>query len=144
VNTHVEYRRHPHRHGHPLPTPDSSATPARDSDAAASALAHHQDPSLAPAGASAPAGARTALGVTWVRPTEIAAYAAPIVGRGIDLQAELIRWARRTSAATARTLPRLLTHAEPGDSTSIAPPTPRSPAPSRAPRSIAHPEGPAL
>jgi len=45
-------------------------------------------------------------GIAWVRPTDLATYAAPLVGRGIDLQAELIRRARRTSTWRANRSPR--------------------------------------
>jgi len=52
----------------------------------------------------------TAKGVAWIRPTELAAYAAPMVGRGIDLQAELIRRARRTPATATRAIQRGIPH----------------------------------
>jgi len=95
VNTHAEYR----RHGHRLPE-QPMADPAIG--ATASELAHHRDPSLRPP-ATTPAARR---GIAWVRPTDIAMYAAPMVGRGIDLHAELIRRARRTPATTTRALNR--------------------------------------
>jgi hypothetical protein len=42
--------------------------------------------------------------VAWVRPTELASYAGPMVGRGIDLHAELVRRARRASLTATREL----------------------------------------
>jgi hypothetical protein len=39
-----------------------------------------------------------------VRPTELGSYVGPMIGRGIDLQAELVRRARRTPATTTRTI----------------------------------------
>ena len=116
MNTHAEYRRHSYRPAEPpLSVPSA--------DAAASELAHHRDPSLSAAEAQAPTNA--AKGIAWVRPTELASYAAPMVGRGIDLHAELIRRARRTPATTTRALQRGLPH-----SPSPAPPVNRPEGPS--------------
>jgi hypothetical protein len=100
VNTHAEYRRHSYR-------PPEPAAPVQASQAATSELAHHRDPSLA-AGAKAPTP--TAKGIAWIRPTELATYSAPMVGRGIDLHAELIRRARRGPTTTTRTLQRRIPH----------------------------------
>jgi hypothetical protein len=100
VNTHAEYRRHSYR------PPEGPATgPA--SEEALSQLAHHRDPSLV--SAQTPPAA-TKKGIAWVRPTDLATYAAPLVGRGIDLQADLIRRARRTPATTTRAIHRGLPH----------------------------------
>jgi hypothetical protein len=97
VNSHAEYRRHSYRSTEPsLPVPSP--------DAAVSELARHRDPSLSAAGGQAPA--KAAKGIAWVRPTELATYVAPMVGRGVDLQAELVRRARRTPATTTRALHR--------------------------------------
>jgi len=100
LNTYTEYRRHSYR-------PPEPTAAVQSSEAAASELARHRDPSLA-AGTKAPTP--TTKGIAWVRPTELAAYAGPIVGRGIDLQAELIRRARRTPATTTRALHRGTPH----------------------------------
>ena len=89
MNTHAEYRRHNYR-----PDPPSTAP----TEAEISRLAHHRDPSLA----AAPPSALRAKQIAWVRPTELATYAAPMVGRGIDLQAELVRRARRTPTTATR------------------------------------------
>ena len=100
MNTHAEYRRHSYR-------PPEPAAPVQGSQAATSELAHHRDPSLA-AGTKMPTP--TAKGIAWIRPTELATYAAPVVGRGIDLHAELIRRARRSPTTTTRALQRGLPH----------------------------------
>ena len=68
-----------------------------------SALAVHRDPSqVTPATAADPG--RTKPSIAWVRPSDLpTAIGAPWARRGIDLQAELSRRARRSPAkATAR------------------------------------------
>lgn len=95
MNTHAEYRRHSYRPPEP---------PAPSAEPAPSALARHLDPSLRSAEAQARPTARK--GVAWVRPTELASYVTPMVGRGIDLHAELVRRARRTPVTTRRALQR--------------------------------------
>ena len=94
MNTHAEYRRHSYR------TPvQPAATEAAES--AASVLARHRDPSLQ---SDQPTREQAQKRVAWVRPTEFGSYLGPMVGRGIDLQAELVRRARRTPTTTTRTL----------------------------------------
>ncbi len=96
MNTHTECRRHSQ-------LPPTQPTHARRTDDTASELARHSDPSLAtPAGSPAAASTRMA----WVRPTELTPYVAPLIGRGIDLQAELIRRARRTPVTATRAVQR--------------------------------------
>ena len=92
MNTHSEYR----RHGYQPPEP-----PAPQPETEASELARHRDPSLTPA-AGTPVVAQKH--VAWVRPTELASYAGPMVGRGIDLHAELVRRARRAPITTTRAM----------------------------------------
>ena len=92
MNTHAEYRRHSYR---------SPEQPASTVDPAASELARHGDPSLQH---EQPARERTQKRVAWVRPTELGSYVGTMVGRGIDLQAELVRRARRTPTTATRTL----------------------------------------
>jgi hypothetical protein len=105
VNTHAEYRHHNYR------PPEQPAAP-ESVESAASELARHRDPSLA----SGPAQQQPrAKRIAWVRPTELASYVGPMVGRGIDLQAELIHRARRTPATATRSLHR------PGPSTATTP-----------------------
>jgi hypothetical protein len=96
MNTHAEYRRHGHR------PPEQAAVPDGN-EAAINQLAHHHDPSLA---SSRGTPTTKKKGIAWVRPTDLATYAAPIVGRGIDLQAELVRRARRAPATATRRLHR--------------------------------------
>jgi hypothetical protein len=96
VNAHAEYRRHGYRPPEPSAQAPSTETTTRE-------LARHRDPSLSMEGKPPTS---TAKGIAWVRPTELAAYAAPMVGRGIDLHAELIRRARRAPVTTRRALPR--------------------------------------
>jgi hypothetical protein len=92
VNTHSEYRRHAYQPPEP-PTPQPETV--------GSELARHRDPSLA-AESGKPAIAQKH--VAWVRPTELASYAGPMVGRGIDLHAELLRRARRAPITATREL----------------------------------------
>lgn len=94
MNTHTEYRRHSYR-----PPEQPVATDAVDRTA--SDLARHRDPSLQ---SDQPAREQAQKRVAWVRPTEIGSYVGPMVGRGIDLQAELVRRARRTPTTATRTI----------------------------------------
>lgn len=147
MNSHAEYRRHVHHDGQRAIDPVAQVAAAHDQDAPDSALAHHRDPSLMRDPGAQPS---PAAGVAWVRPTDLAAHTAPLIGRGIDLQAELIRRARRTPASATRALPGLLAHptrtTSPGTSTT-SPTSPtatrsnRKPAPSPAPLSVAYTEG---
>lgn len=92
MNTHAEYRRHAYRQPEqPATTPANEAT--------ATELARHGDPSLR-SNSAAPDPSQKRI--AWVRPTELTSYVGPMVGRGVDLQAELIRRARRTPATTSR------------------------------------------
>lgn len=95
MNTHAEYRRHGYR-----PEPQ---VPALEAEQAVNHLAHHRDPSLATADTSRQILSKR---IAWVRPTELANLATPMVGRGIDLQAELIRRARPTPANATRAVRR--------------------------------------
>lgn len=99
MNTHAEYRGHVRQ---PLPVPE----PETPRPIETSALAHHADPSLAPTGATTPSGRR----IAWVRPSELHSYAGAIVGRGIDLQAELARRAARTPQTLTRSVCRAAPH----------------------------------
>ena len=90
MNTHSEYR----RHGYQPPEP-----PTPQPEPEASELARHRDPSLATD--SRPPFIPQKR-VAWVRPTALASYAGPVVGRGIDLHAELVRRARRAPITASR------------------------------------------
>lgn len=110
MNGHAEYRRDSHR---PADRPDLSP----DADPAVSRLARHRDPSLASAPTPPPDRSKR---IAWVRPTELAGFASPVIGRGIDLQAELLRRARRTPAIATRAVRRSAHH-------SLHPPEPPAP-----------------
>ena len=111
MNTHAEYRRHSYR-------PPVGPTPVPDVEVAVNHLARHRDPSLGGSTTTTPPS--RAKGIAWVRPTELASFASPVIGRGIDLQAELVRRARRTPVTTTRSVRR----------TAYPPPhTPEPPAP---------------
>ena len=99
MNTHAEYRRHVRQS---LPASEPEAPRADDT----SALAHHADPSLAPTGPTTPSGKR----IAWVRPSELHSYAGAVIGRGIDLQAELGRRAQRTPQTVSRSARRAAPH----------------------------------
>ena len=90
----AEYR----RHGYQPPEP-----PDAEAGAAANELARHRDPSLT---AQTRTPENPQKRIAWIRPTDLASYAGPMVGRGIDLQAELLRRARRTPITATRTLRR--------------------------------------
>jgi hypothetical protein len=92
VNTHSEYRRHAYQ-------PPDPSTPQPDT--AASEFARQRDPSLV---AASHKSAIAQKHVAWVRPTELASYVGPMVGRGIDLHAELVRRARRAPLTATREL----------------------------------------
>jgi hypothetical protein len=94
VNPHAEYRRHSYRPPEQPAVPDAVAP-------AASELARHRDPSLQQ---EQPAREQAQKRVAWVRPTELGSYVGPMVGRGIDFQAELVRRARRTPTTATRTI----------------------------------------
>jgi hypothetical protein len=98
VNTHVEYRRHRAQPPQAVPAP---------AEALANHLAVAGDPSgrSAPPVLSTPAGAR----IAWIRPTELHAHVGPLIGRGIDLQTELLRRGRGAPRRAARSLTRTLT-----------------------------------
>lgn len=89
MNSHAEYRRHMHQ-AQAAPEPPTTAA----SEAIENHLAVGRDPSLAPATSHALTTA-TGKHVAWVRPTELHTFASPIIGRGIDLHAELVRRARQ-------------------------------------------------
>lgn len=95
MNTHAEYRRHSYR-------PPERPSPAEGVEPIAIELARHRDPSSL--GPEQSASEQTQKRIAWVRPTELGSYLSPVVGRGIDLQTELVRQARRTRATTTRTL----------------------------------------
>lgn len=98
MNTHAEYRRHVHQ---PAPEPPTAVAP----DADENHLAVGRDPSLT----STPPTLTTATGkhIAWVRPSELHTVASPLIGRGIDLHAELLRRARQGPRRASRAAQRL-------------------------------------
>ncbi|MEP9383375.1 hypothetical protein [Nocardioides sp. KR10-350] len=99
MNTHAEYRRHAHQ-----------AAPEPPTTAAADSIANHLAVGRDPSVASTPTHAlTTATGkhIAWVRPTELHTFASPIIGRGIDLHAELMRRARQGPRQASRAAQRL-------------------------------------
>lgn len=104
MNTHAEYRRH-------IRQPETTSSPETLGSEDISHLARHGDPSLTRPEPTTLTGRR----IAWVRPTEVHAYAGTAIGRGIDLQAELTRRARRVplnvTRAARRAVPDLKRHA---------------------------------
>ena len=113
MNTHAPYQR---RLDRALPEPMPTAVP----EPAPNALVLHGDPSLPqPVQPSAEPVRPT---ITWVRPSEVSTLiGARWAGRGIDLQDELTRRARRAPAAAATKAARRLTHPTQGRSLPSAP-----------------------
>ena len=91
MNTHAEYRRHNYSPA------ETSYSPEASHDV--NQLAHDADPSLTQA---QPPTGTSSRRVAWIRPTELASFTGPLIGRGIDLQTELIRRARRTPKTATR------------------------------------------
>lgn len=101
MNTPLRYRRHEQREDLPAQQGQPDARPVDE-------LAIHRDPSL-PASQGVPAPPAARPGVGWVRPTELAALAGSrVAGRGIDLQAELVRRARRAPLVAAQSVRRTM------------------------------------
>jgi hypothetical protein len=99
VNTHDEYRRHTQ--------PAASATPETPTAEEVNHLARYRDPSLTARNQAhlvTPSGKR----IAWVRPTELHSYAGSVIGRGIDLQAELARRAARAPRTATRSVSRAM------------------------------------
>lgn len=97
----------------PAPTPDAEKT--------VDALAVHKDPSVPSSGARQETD-RSQPSVAWLRPSEMPSLlGSKFVRRGIDLQAELTRRARRTPGAAVSKASRRITR------TSIARPDNTSP-----------------
>lgn len=99
--------------------PEPAQTP--EAEKAVDALAVHRDPSVPTAEAKQEA-VRSQPSVAWVRPSEIPTLlGSKFVRRGIDLQSELTRRARRTPGAAVSKASRRITR------TSIARPDTASP-----------------
>ncbi|GGO85051.1 hypothetical protein GCM10011584_04070 [Nocardioides phosphati] len=114
MNTPDPYER---RRDRTLPEP----APAPDAEKAVDALAVHRDPSV-PTAEATQETERSQPGVAWVRPSEIPTLlGSKFVRRGIDLQAELTRRARRTPGTAVSKASRRISR------TSIARPDSASP-----------------
>ena len=111
MNTHAEYRRH-------LRQPDPSHHQSPEADAV-SHLATHRDPSLVgPETATAEMTTLNGRRIVWIRPTEAHTLAAPLLGRGVDLHAELVRRLRSSPVAAAHAVRRSIPTARmPGGTT---------------------------
>lgn len=99
---------------------EPEATAPNNPDKDDSALAVHRDPSLT----AGPPGSSDELGrpsVAWVRPSELpTTVGSKFIRRGIDLQSELTRRARRAPRTATRSAQRISRHA-------IARPEPTAP-----------------
>lgn len=102
MNTPEPYER---RLDRTLPEP----APTPEAEKAVDALAVHRDPSV-PAAEARQETDRSQPSVVWVRPSEMPTLlGSKFVRRGIDLQAELTRRARRTPGAAASKASRRIT-----------------------------------
>lgn len=90
MNTHAEYRRHMNQPPSTAPEPTTAEE--------ASHLARHGDPSVKAFQPTTLTGRR----IAWIRPTELHSHAGDVIGRGLDLQAELSRRAARAPRQVAR------------------------------------------
>ena len=114
MNTHTPYERR-------LDRTLSETVPAPEAEKDIEALAVHRDPSVSSAEATRETE-RSERSVAWVRPIEMPTLlGSKFVRRGIDLQAELTRRARRTPGAAVSEASRRITR------TSIARPDHASP-----------------
>lgn len=102
MNTPEPYER---RLDRTLPEP----APTPETEKSVESLAVHRDPSL-PEAAAKPETVRSRPTVAWIRPSEMPTIiGASWVRRGIDLQSELTRRARRTPGAAASKAARRVT-----------------------------------
>lgn len=111
MNTHSEY----HRHDHPLQ--DQTLVHRRPAGAA-DEVERSAEPAAPSPAIPDPARPR----IAWIRPTEMGAYLAPILGQGVDLQAGLIRGARRAPVTATRRLQQAVRQPD-GSATPVAPST---------------------
>ena len=102
MNTAEPYER---RLDRTLPEP----APTPEAETAVDALAVHRDPSV-PAAEARQETDRSQPSVAWVRPSEMPTLlGSKVVRRGVDLQAELTRRARRTPGAAVSKASRRIT-----------------------------------
>jgi len=103
----MNHNPHEHRTDRTLdPAPRTTEAP----EAEVSALAVHSDPSQSPAERRGPEPAKGQKMIAWVRPSElVTTLGSHSLRRGIDLEAELARRARRTPAQAAWKVRRRIT-----------------------------------
>ena len=106
MNTHLGYQHHGRR---VLPqTHVATAVQPTPTELSLESLAIHPDPSL-PASGSVPVGRGSGPGVGWVRLSDLGSLVgATVAGRGIDLQADLARRARRAPLTAGRAVRRVV------------------------------------
>ena len=99
----------PERYERRLDRPMPPAAPAPEDQRPPAQLAVHGDPSV-PTRQSRPVPERGRPGLVWVRPTELSTMlGARSLRRGIDVEAELARRARRLPGAALRQASRRIT-----------------------------------
>ena len=90
--------------------PDPASRIAEAHESEVSALAVHRDPSQNPAERRGPEEVKAKRTIAWVRPSElVTTLGSDRLRRGIDLEAELARRARRTPAQAAWKVRRRIT-----------------------------------
>ena len=102
--------------------PDPASRIAEAHEPEVSALAVHRDPSQSPAERRGPEEVKAKRTIAWVRPSElVTTLGSDRLRRGIDLEAELARRARRTPAHAAWKIRRRITRNAIGRPESSAP-----------------------
>lgn len=102
--------------------PDSASRATEAHEAEISALGVHRDPSQSPAQRRGPEEFKAKRTIAWVRPSElVTTLGSDRLRRGIDLEAELARRARRTPAQAAWKVRRRITRNAIGRPESSAP-----------------------
>lgn len=102
--------------------PDSASRTTEAHEAEISALAVHRDPSQSPAQRRGTEEATAKRTIAWVRPSElVTTFGSDRLRRGIDLEADLARRARRTPAQAAWKVRRRITRNAIGRPESSAP-----------------------
>lgn len=112
----------PHEHRTDWNPDPASSRITEAHEAEVSALAVHRDPSQSPTERRAPEDVKAKRTIAWVRPSElVTTLGSDRLRRGIDLEAELARRARRTPAQAAWRVRRRITRNAIGRPESSAP-----------------------
>ncbi|OUZ10232.1 hypothetical protein BHE97_07705 [Aeromicrobium sp. PE09-221] len=102
-------------------SPESASRTTEGPEAEVPALAVHRNPSQSPTERRAPEDVKAKRTIAWVRPSElVTTLGSDRLRRGVDLEAELARRARRTPAQAAWKVRRRITRnaiGRPGSST---------------------------